>query len=336
MKILITGGAGYIGSTIGSALEDRGHETVVLDSLVVGHRALARNRPFYEGDIADGQLLARIFGEHPDIECAVHCAALISVPESVEHPYDYYVNNVGKTLELFRNLDDLGCRKLVFSSSASVYGEAPGFLVDESAALAPESPYARTKMIVEMLMEDMCKTGDVRGISLRYFNPVGADPELRSGPHGKATGQVLGMLVDVAMGRRPVFNITGTDWPTRDGTGVRDYIHVWDLAQAHVKAIEGFDRVFELAGDRSQGHVVINLGTGLGVTVRELVDAFEKAIGHEIAKADAPPRPGDTAGAYVSGDLAERLLGWRATLSVQQAIVDALRWSKVREEILGD
>jgi UDP-glucose 4-epimerase len=144
------------------------------------------------------------------------------------------------------------------------------------------------------------------------------------------------MLVDVAMGRRPVFNITGTDWPTRDGTGVRDYIHVWDLAQAHVKAIEGFDRVFELAGDRSQGHVAINLGTGLGVTVKELVDAFAKAIGHEIAKADAPPRPGDTAGAYVSGDLAERLLGWRATLSVQQAIVDALRWSKVREEILGD
>ncbi|HAL49148.1 MAG: UDP-glucose 4-epimerase GalE [SAR202 cluster bacterium] len=337
MKILVTGGAGYIGSTIGSALEDRGHEAVILDSLVIGHRALARNRPFYEGDIADRRLLAEIFRDHPDIACTVHCAALISVPESVERPYDYYVNNVGKTLELLKGLEEAGCQRFVFSSSASVYGEAPEFMVDESSPLAPSSPYARTKMMVEFLIEDICKASDLRGISLRYFNPIGADPELRSGPHGKATSQVLGTLVDVSMGRLPVFRITGTDWPTRDGTGLRDYVHVWDLAKAHVNAIEQFDQVFERAGDDgNSGHLAVNLGTGQGVTVRELVDAFESAVGHEIAKVDAPRRPGDTAGSYVSGSRAEQLLDWSARSTVQQAITDALRWSKVREEVLGD
>ncbi len=336
MKALVTGGAGYIGSTICSALEDRGHEAVVLDSLAVGNRGLARGRCLYEGDIADRRLLAEIFEDHPDIGCAIHCAALISVPESVERPYDYYVNNVTKSLELFKGLEEAGCHRLVFSSSASVYGAVPGFVVDESAPLLPSSPYARTKMMVEMLLEDLCNAGKMRGISLRYFNPIGADPELRSGPHGRATSQVLNTLVDVWMGRAPVFQITGTDWPTRDGTGIRDYIHVWDLAEAHVNAIDKFDRIFEQSGDDGAGHLVINLGTGLGVTVRELVDAFEGAAGREIAKEEAPRRPGDTAGAYVSGDRAERLLGWRAGSTIRQAITDALRWSRVRAEVMGD
>ena len=334
MKILVTGGAGYIGSTICSALEDNGHTPVILDSLVTGRREFTKGRIFYQADIADTQALETLFSDYPDIEATIHCAALIVVPESVAHPYEYYRENVGKSLDLFNTLNRLGYKRVVFSSSASVYDVVPGFMVTEGSPYNPGSPYARTKYMMEMVLKDFCSAYGMQGIALRYFNPIGADPQMRSGIHVEKPSHVIGKLVDTALGNIPVFEITGTDYPTRDGTGIRDYIHVWDLAEAHIKAVEGFGEVFERAGDPESGYVVINLGTGLGVTVRELVSAFEKAYGQSINKQDAPARPGDVAGAYANADTAKRLLGWAANLSIEQGISDALRWGKTRMDIL--
>ena len=335
MKFLITGGAGYIGSTVCSALEDHGHTPIILDSLVTGREEFTRGRFFYRADIADAGALETIFSEHPDIHAVVHCAALIVVPESTEMPYEYYRENVGKSLELFHNLTRLGCKRLVFSSSAAIYDLVPGFMVTEGSPLLPTSPYGRTKLMMEMVLRDFCSAYGMRGIALRYFNPIGADPQLRSGIHVPNPSHVLGKMVDTALGKQPEFVITGTQWPTRDGTGIRDYIHVWDLALAHIKAVTDFDRVFERAGSPPDNYLVINLGTGQGVTVREMLNAFQKVYGQQIAVREAPPRPGDIAGSYASADLAGELLGWEASLPIEEGIRDALRWAEKRPEVLG-
>lgn len=332
MKVLVTGGAGYIGSTVCSALEDAGHTPVILDSLVTGKRAFTAGRAFYEGDIADRALLERVLADHPDLACTIHCAALIVVPESVEQPYLYYRENVAKSLELFKNLADLGQTRVVFSSSASIYDATEDFKVTEASPLKPQSPYARTKYMMEMVLEDLCHATNLRGISLRYFNPIGADPKLRSGLHVDAPSHVLGKLVDAARGRIPEFQITGVDWPTRDGSGLRDYIPLWDLALAHVAAVERFDAVFEQS---NAAYVVINLGTGNGVTVKELVSAFERVYGQDVPKREAPRRPGDAVGAYASVDRARDLLGWAPTLSTDDAIRTALAWDEKKASVLN-
>lgn len=332
MEILVTGGAGYIGSTIASALEAQGHTPIILDSLVTGQRVFTEGRIFYEGDVADRELLKRITEDHPDLHATIHCAALIVVPESVEKPYLYYRENVCKSLELFRNLEDLGYPRMVFSSSASIYDVVSDFKATEDAPLKPSSPYARTKSMMEMVLSDMAHAGKLRGVALRYFNPIGADPEYRSGVHVREPSHVLGKLVDTALGKLPEFQITGTDWPTRDGSGIRDFVHVWDLARAHVAAVERFDSVLETLGSP---YAVINLGTGSGVTVKELVGAFERVWGSEIKKTEAPPRPGDVAGAYASTERARELLGWQAERSTDDGIASALEWGKRRKAILG-
>lgn len=334
MKFLITGGAGYIGSTIVSALEDAGHTPIILDSLVTGRREFTRGHIFYEADIADRAALERIFRDHSDIQATVHCAALIVVPESVVMPYEYYRENVGKSLELFNNLKALGCKRVVFSSSAAIYDVVPGYMVNESSPLKPLSPYSRTKYMMEMILRDFCASYGMQGIALRYFNPIGADPGMRSGIHVKNPTHVLGKLVDVAQGRLPSFDITGVEWPTRDGTGIRDYIHVWDLARAHINAVTDFDGAFERAGHPEDNYLVINLGTGHGVTVRELVAAFEKVYGQTVNKREMPPRPGDVAGAYANADTALKLLGWKAELPIEKGIEDALRWGDMRGKLL--
>ncbi len=329
-KVLVTGGAGYIGSTICSALEDAGHSPVVLDSLVNGYEQFAKGRAFYKADIADAETVGRIFDDHPDIGFTIHCAALTVVPDSVERPYDYYRNNVVGSLKLFNTLDERGCRNVIFSSSASVYDAVPGFMVTEDSPTRPQSPYARSKLMTEMMLEDMAAAHGLTAIALRYFNPIGADPMLRSGQAQASPTQIVNVLVDVARGIRPTFQVTGADWPTRDGTGIRDYVHVWDLAQAHVKAVERMDFIIPESG----GFEVINLGTGSGVTVREIVAAFERVHGAALPKRDAPARPGDVAGAYANSDRAAELLGWRAKLSVDDGIRDALAWAEVRESVL--
>ena len=335
MKFLITGGAGYIGSTIASALEEAGHVPVIVDSLITGREEFTHGRIFYQADIADETAISQIFKDHPDIQATVHCAALIVVPESVSQPYNYYQDNVSKSLELFRILNQLGHGKVVFSSSASLYDVVPGFMVTEESPLNPSSPYARTKFMMEMILKDFCAAYNMQGIALRYFNPIGADPKLRSGLYVKNPTHVLGKLVDTAQGRLPVFQITGTKYTTRDGTGIRDYIHVWDLARAHVKALVDFDAVFKRAGNPKEKYLVINLGTGRGVTVKELVTAFEKVYGQTINKIETEPRPGDVAGSFCNADTAKRLLGWQAELSIEEGIRDALKWDKKRVKMLG-
>jgi UDP-glucose 4-epimerase len=336
MKILVTGGAGFIGSTISSALMDAGHTPVILDSLITGRKEFTSGRIFYEGDIADSQLVNRIFSEHKNIYAAIHCAALIVVPESTEKPYEYYRENVAKSLTLFNSLKENGCKRLVFSSSASIYDVVPGFMVTETAPLNPLSPYARTKYMMEMILRDFCSAYAMQGIALRYFNPIGADPQLRTGLQIKKPTHAIGKLVDVQLGNIPEFTITGTDYETRDGTGIRDYIHVWDLARAHIRAVENFDLAFENAGNPSGHYLVINLGTGRGVTVRELVTAFENVVGQKINKSEGPRRPGDTAGSFCNADTALKLLGWKAELSTEQGISDALKWGEKKELILKD
>ena len=336
MKILITGGAGFIGSTISSALEDAGHTPVILDSLITGRVEFTKGRIFYKGDIADKKLIGNIFAEHPDIYATIHCAALIIVPESTEKPYEYYRENVGKSLELFYILKEQGCKRLVFSSSAAIYDMVPGFMVTENAPLNPISPYARTKYMMEMILRDYCAAYSMQGIALRYFNPIGADPKLRTGLQIANPSHAIGKLVDVQLGKIPRFTITGTDYETRDGTGIRDYIHVWDLAQAHVRAVENFDIAFKNAGNPENNYLVINLGTGLGVTVRELVTAFESVVGKEINKAEGDRRPGDTTGSFCNADTAKKLLGWEAKLSIEEGISDALKWGAKRSQVLPD
>lgn len=333
MKVLVTGGAGYIGSTTCLALKEAGHTPIILDSLVNGREEFTRGYTFYKGDIADRALLERIFREHPDIDCTIHFAARIIVPESVENPFLYYTENVVKSLNLFRDLDELGCHRVVFSSSASIYGYVPGFIVDESAPKNPGSPYARTKYMIEMILEDMSHATNLRGIGLRYFNPIGAEPGMRCGPYDKHPTHVVANMVKVVTGESPVFTITGVDWPTRDGSGIRDYIHIWDLARAHVAAVEHFDSALEKMGTT---YLPINLGTGTGCTVKELVAAFEKVYGHELNKTEAGPRPGDVAGCYADPTRAKELLGWQTELDIDDAIRDVLRWTnEERVKVLG-
>lgn len=334
MKFLITGGAGYIGSTLCSALEDAGHTPIILDSLVTGRREFTTGRIFYQADIADEKAVEQVFREHADIQAVVHCAALIVVPDSVTQPYEYYRENVSKSLELFRTLNRLRCKRIVFSSSASIYDTVPGFMVTEQSPLNPTSPYARTKYMMEMILKDFCSAYGMRGIALRYFNLIGADPKMRSGLHVENPTHILGKLVQVALGELPEFQITGTDYTTRDGTGIRDYIHIWDLVQAHVKAVTDFDAVFARAGDPADNYLAINLGTGKGVTVREMVNAFQKVYGKTIPVKETGRRPGDIAGAYANADTAAKLLHWKAELSIEQGIATALKWGEIRKTIL--
>jgi UDP-glucose 4-epimerase len=332
MKVLVTGGAGYIGSITAKALEDAGHVPVILDSLLSGPKAFVRDRAFYEGDIADRALVARIVEDHPDLDATIHMAARIVVPESVEKPYEYYRDNVAKSLELFDQLTALGKPRVLFSSSASLYATKEDFEVREGDPLDPPSPYARTKRMIEQVLQDLAVATDLRAILLRYFNPIGSDPDLESGIYVKEPSHVLGQLVMAARGQKDAFTITGTDLPTRDGTGIRDYIHVWDLAKAHVRAVEQFDDVLAKADSSS---VVINVGRGEGVTVLELIAAFERVFGREVPTTTAPPRPGDAVGAFANVDRSRELLGWETELSIDEAIASALAWADRRQDVLG-
>ncbi|RHW27855.1 UDP-glucose 4-epimerase GalE [Nocardioides immobilis] len=332
MKVLVTGGAGYVGSTTAKALEEAGHTPVILDSLLTGPLVFVKDRIFYQGDIADRALVRRVVEEHPDIEATIHMAARVIVPESVDQPYEYYRDNVSKSLDLFDELERLGKPRVLFSSSASLYALKDEFEVVESDPLDPGSPYARTKWMTEMALEDIAAATSLRAIILRYFNPIGSDPDLESGIYVREPSHVLGQLVAAARGLKDSFTITGVDHPTRDGTGIRDYVHVWDLAQAHVRAVEKFDEVLAAVGAAS---TIINVGTGSGVTVRELVASFEKVFGSSVPVAEAPPRPGDAVGAFANVDRSARLLGWRASSTLDDAIASALAWGEKRKEILG-
>lgn len=319
--MLVTGGAGFIGSTICSALLDAGHTPIILDDMSTGVPAHVVGRIFYLGDIADGALLERILADHPDIAATIHCAAFIVAPESVERPLLYYSNNVGRSIALFDHLSRLGVKRLLFSSSAAIYAPDQDFAVTEDSPIEPDSPYGMGKAMVERVLQDACRARLMRAISLRYFNPIGADPQRRSGPPTYKPSHALGRLIEAYETGMP-FTITGVDWPTRDGSGLRDYIHVWDLAHAHVRALELFDSVV----DPICGYDAINIGTGRGTTVRELVAAFNSVTGAKVPVVEAPARPGDIAGSYTRTEKARARLGWQAEYTVADGVRDALEW----------
>lgn len=326
MKVLITGGAGFIGSTIASCCADNGIAPVILDDYSTGLRAFAERFDHYEGDIADVALLHRILDEHPDIEAVVHCAAKIVVPESVSRPLYYYENNVGKATTCVRTLSERGVKRVLLSSTAAMYVPGEDLMVTEQSTADPSSPYAASKWMLERVLADAASAGLIRAISLRYFNPIGADPQLRTGLQNPAPSHALGKMISAYQADEP-FTVTGVDWPTRDGSGLRDYVHVWDLARAHVAALKA-------EASALADYEVINLGTGQGTTVFELANAVGEATGKPLEVRTAPPRDGDVVGCATRTEKAEQLLGWRAEYTVADGVRHSLAWAEKLPEVL--
>lgn len=333
MRILLCGGAGYIGGHTAVVLAERGHDLVVADNFSNSTpQALRRleqvvGRPveFHRVDVRDRSALDRLFAIAP-VDAVLHFAALKSVGESCERPLDYFDNNIGGTIVLLQAMKDAGVRRLVFSSSATVYGDPDGVPVREDAPLRTTNPYGRTKLVMEQLIGDLCDADPAfRAVNLRYFNPVGAHPSglIGEDPSG-IPNNLMPYVCQVAVGRRDRLSVFGGDWPTVDGTGVRDYIHVMDLARAHADALDF------LLGD---GHnATINLGTGRGVSVLELVRAFARASGREVPYEIVARRAGDVAEVYADPTLAQRLLGWQARLDVDAMCRDAWRWQSMNPD----
>lgn len=335
MRILVCGGAGYIGSHTCVVLAERGHEAVIADNFSNSSPVVLRRIARLTGrapeahrvDVRDADALTRIL-EAGRIDAVLHFAALKSVGESCARPLEYFDNNISGTIALLRAMRAAGAGRLVFSSSATVYGAPSSLPIDESAPLSVTNPYGRTKLIVEQILDDACAADpQLRAISLRYFNPVGAHP---SGLIGEAPSGVPNNLMpyicQVAVGLRERLQVYGGDWPTVDGTGVRDYIHVMDLARAHAHAIEalGWDTT-----DPRHGHRAINLGVGRGISVLELLRAFETASGRAIPYEIVGRRPGDVAEVYADPRRADTLLGWRAERDVDAMCRDAWRWQSM-------
>lgn len=329
MKVLVTGAAGFIGSTVALALLDAGDEVVGLDDLSRGPAAFLRHFPSFVGDAADNALLQRIFAEHPDISAAVHCAARTMVTESITDPVGYYRANVATTIAFLDHLLARGCTRLVFSSSAAVYGTVSDPVITEQTATDPQNPYAAGKLMVERLLADVCAATPLTAISMRYFNPIGSDPRHRTGPHDPGPLDAMGSLL-TAGANGNTFWIHGDDWPTPDGTPVRDFIHVWDLALAHVAALHRWDAV------TAQGpHVVMNIGSGQGTSVRELVDAFNSVAPRAVEVRYDGRRTGDVAGGYAPSERARRLLQWQPERSTVDGVRDAVVWAAAFRDQTG-
>jgi UDP-glucose 4-epimerase len=328
--ILVTGGAGYIGSHTVVELLAAGHDVVVVDDLVNASarsieavRAIAgRELAFVEADVADRVELDRIFDGWA-IDAVIHFAGLKAVGESSAQPLRYYANNLGSTLTLLGAMGDHGVRDLVFSSSATVYGYPTSVPVSEAAPIAAVNPYGRTKLFIEEMCRDVAAADDRWRIALlRYFNPVGAHPSGKIGedPRG-IPNNLLPFIMQVAVGRRDHHSVFGDDYPTRDGTCVRDYIHVVDLALGHLAALDALAKI-------GAGAHVVNLGTGRGTTVLEMVAAAGEAVGEPIPYQVVGRRPGDTAEVYADPALAAKLLGWKAERTVEEMCADHWRWQR--------
>lgn len=330
MRILVFGGAGYIGSHTCVELAARGHNLVVADNLCNSspavlerlERITGKSLPFHEVDLRDRAATAALLAGG-GFDAVLHFAALKAVGESCERPLDYFDNNITGTLNLLRAMQEAGTQRLVFSSSATVYGDPDRVPVTEDAPLRVTNPYGRTKLVMEQLIADLCAADPgFQAAVLRYFNPVGAHASglIGEDPAG-VPNNLMPYICQVAVGRRERLRIFGGDWPTVDGTGVRDYIHVVDLARAHADALDALERT-------GRGFTV-NLGTGAGVSVLQLVRAFERASGREVPYEIVGRRDGDVAEVYADPSRAQALLGWRAALGVDAMCRDAWRWQQM-------
>jgi len=331
MRVLVTGGAGYIGSHTLVELLAAGHEAFVLDNLSNGHEeALARVKQlankdfgFLAGDIRDAEALDKAFSEFKP-EAVIHFAGLKAVGESVEQPLTYYENNVAGSVELLKAMDAHECKKIIFSSSATVYGNPQYLPLDEEHPVAPVNPYGQTKLMVENILRDWTQDGR-SAIALRYFNPVGAHASGRIGedPQG-IPNNLMPYIAQVAIGKREALQIFGDDYETRDGTGERDYIHVTDLAKAHLAALGGMNELADLS--------VYNVGTGSGTTVKELLAAYGNAVGKELPEETVARRAGDVASSVASPKKANQDLNWTAKLSVDDASSSSWNWQSQNPE----
>ena len=331
MKILVTGGAGYIGSHTCVELLKEGYEVVILDNLCNSSKKAVdrieeitgKKTSFYECDMADRAALDKIFEEHK-IDCVIHFAGLKAVGESVVKPLEYYMNNISGTLILAQAMREHGCKNIIFSSSATVYGD-PAFvpITEECPKGTPTNPYGWTKSMLEQILTDL-HTADKEWnvILLRYFNPIGAHESGMIGEDPKGIpNNLLPYVAQVAIGKLEKVGVFGDDYDTPDGTGVRDYIHVVDLAVGHVKAI---DKIKEDPGVK-----VYNLGTGNGYSVLDVIKAYSRACGHDVPYEIKPRRPGDIATCYADASLAKKELGWEAKYGIEDMCASSWKWQSM-------
>ncbi|MDP9151506.1 MAG: UDP-glucose 4-epimerase GalE [Myxococcota bacterium] len=326
MSVLIVGGAGYIGSQTAKRVAGAGLRPVVLDNLVYGHPWAVKWGPLVEGDLADSALLARVLREH-DVTSVIHFAAYAYVGESVTNPRKYFRNNVVNTLNLLDAMVDAGTKNIVFSSTCATYGEPREVPIAESHPQHPVNPYGESKLAVEKILRWYAGAYGLRYAALRYFNAAGADPDGELGEEHDPETHLIPLAIDAALGRGRL-SIFGTDYPTTDGTAIRDYIHVADLADAHWLALSHLDR----AGD----NLLLNLGTGHGHSVRQVVAAVEKISGRKVAVQEAGRRAGDPPALVADAREATRVLGWHPRYAELETIVEhAYRWHVARHPPAG-
>lgn len=326
LNVLVTGGAGYIGSHAVLALLDAGHRPVVIDNLVTGFRwAVAEGTPFYEGDISDQDLVAEIFKKE-DIQAVMHFAGSIVVPESVENPLKYYHNNTAKTRSLIESVITAGIRHMIFSSTAATYGIPKESPVREDMPTLPINPYGTSKLMTEFMLRDVAAVHDFNYCALRYFNVAGADPKGRSGQSTVGATHLIKIAVEAALGKRASVGVYGTDYATEDGTGVRDYIHVADLAAAHVIALEA------LTADPKTSHT-LNCGYGHGYSVLQVLDAVDRVTNNKLVRILEGRRAGDPDSLISDNRAIISRFGWQPKYDDLDTIVKhALAWERQLDE----
>lgn len=326
-NILVTGGAGYIGSHACKALAQAGYHPITLDNLVYGHRQAVKWGPFIEGDLADGRLLRRILRDYA-VEAVIHFAAYAYVGESMQDPGKYFRNNVANTINLLDAMVETGTNHIVFSSTCATYGVPQRMPVSEDHLQQPVNPYGESKLFIERALRWYDTAHAIRSVSLRYFNAAGADPAVEIGENHDPETHLIPLVIRAALDPTQNVKIFGTDYATPDGTAIRDYIHVTDLARAHVEAL---DRL------RDGGETIsLNLGTGTGHSVREVIDAVQRISGHKVDMVEAPRRAGDPPMLVAQPGLAADILGWVPKYSDLDTIVTtALRWHE-RQLAEGD
>jgi UDP-glucose 4-epimerase len=318
--ILVTGGAGYIGSHVVLQLRARGERVVVLDDLSRGFRQAVLDTPLVVGQVGDRDTVLRVLREH-GVDTVMHFAAYTIVPESVREPLKYYANNTCSTRSLLQSCLEAGVRNFVFSSTAAVYGTPAEGVAAESTPTAPINPYGASKLMSEGMLRDVSAASDLKHVALRYFNVAGSDSQCRVGQATPKATLLVKVACEVVVGKRPHVSIFGTDYPTPDGTGVRDYIHVEDLATAHLNALD-----YLRAGGAS---TVLNVGYGHGYSVREVLQSVERVAGERVAIIEEPRRPGDPAALVARADRIRHELGWKPRLDDLDTIVrTALAWER--------
>jgi UDP-glucose 4-epimerase len=324
-RILVTGGAGYIGSHVVRQLGEKGYEVVIYDNCSTGDQAAVLHGTLIRADLEDLEKLRQIFAEHR-FTTVMHFAASTVAPESVLYPLEYYKNNTFNTLNLLRCCQQFGVTQLIFSSTAAVYGQPDVNPVTESTPTMPINPYGRSKLMSEWMIQDLAKASDIRYVALRYFNVAGADPGGRIGQTSKKANHLIKIACDAVLGRNPGVKIFGTDFPTNDGTGVRDYIHVEDLASAHIEAVRYLAR-----GNESQ---IFNCGYGKGYSVREVLDRVKAISGVNFPVIEANRRPGDPACVTACTDKIQNILEWRPQFNDLDIIINTtLNWEKIQTSL---